>query len=118
MMEKKFIIPPEDIRPLAVGYGECVIPDTVLVSGMPIVRICRVMPERLKDSGWRFLAGIETAEYMSDRCRCGVYDVNVAANYCPEIIEFLDAIPYTAFEKAANGRWYDVSLSTDWTKLW
>ena len=115
MMEKKFIIPPEDIQPLAMGYGECIIPDTVLVSGMPITHIFRVAPENRLDSGWRFYSGIETPGYMKDRQ--GVYDVNIAANYCPEIIQFLDSLPYTAFEKAADGRWYDVTLSTDWTGL-
>lgn len=113
---KKYLIPPEQIKPIAMGYGLCVVPDTILVSGMPVLTMYRVMPSRRQDSGWRFLAGTETAEYLANPAYNGIYDVNVVANYCPNIVEKLDSPPYSAYE-LVNGIWVDVSLSTDWMSV-
>ncbi|MBQ4313771.1 MAG: DUF2185 domain-containing protein [Clostridia bacterium] len=114
---KKYKIPAEDIRPIAVGYGMCIVPDTILVSGMPVRSMYRVMPSRRQDSGWRFFAGHETAEYLANPKYNGIYDVNVVANYCPNIIEKLDSPPYSAYELTEDGHWVDVSLSTDWSTM-
>ena len=114
---KKFLIPPEQLRPLATGYGLCMAPDTILVTGMPVRSMYRVMPSRRQDSGWRFFAGNETQSYLADPRYNGIYDVNVIANYCPNIIELLDSPPYSAYELANDDRWVDVSLSTDWAAL-
>ena len=113
---KKYLIPPEKLRPLATGYGLCMAPDTILVSGLPVQSMYRVMPSRRQDSGWRFFAGTETPEYLSNPRYNGIYDVNVIANYCPEIIDKLDSPPYTAYEYV-GGAWVDVSLSTDWMSM-
>ena len=43
------------------------------------------------DSGWRFLAGDESNEYVSDHTNFELCDVNTIANYDPEIIPLLDA---------------------------
>lgn len=51
------------------------------------------------DSGWRFLSGDESDEYMNNPANHGVYDVNTIANYDPEIIPFLDAPIGSAFER-------------------
>ena len=117
MSEKKYKIPAEEIKPLAQGYGYCLIPDTVIVSGLPIRFMYRVMPERRQDSGWRFFSGIESDMYMNFADYHGIYDVNIAANYTPEIMEKLDSPPYSAFLMAADGEWADVSLTTDWAEL-
>lgn len=114
---KKYRIPSEDIRPIANGFGLCLIPDTILVTGLPVKLMYRVMPQYRQDSGWRFFSGTETEEYLANRRLNGIYDVNVMANYCPEIVENLDAPPYSAFEMTDEGRWVDVSVSTDWLGL-
>lgn len=114
---KKYRIPAEEIRPLAMGYGMCLVPDTILVTGLPVRLMYRVMPERRQDSGWRFFAGNESPEYLADPRYIGIYDVNLVANYCPDIIENLNAPPYSAYEKGPGDRWVDVSLSTDWINL-
>ena len=114
---KKFLIPAEKLRPMAEGYGLCMAPDTILVQGNPARYMYRVMPTRLGDSGWRFFAGFETPAYLADSHVNGLYDVNVVANYCPDIIEKLDSPPYSAYEKTEDGVWVDVSISTDWTAL-
>ena len=113
---KKYRIPAEQIQPLAVGLGMCLAPDTILVQGLPVKTMYRVMPCRRQDSGWRFLAGCETPAYLADSRVNGIYDVNVVANYSPNIIENLGAPPYSAYEMTEYG-WADVSISTDWTTL-
>lgn len=114
---KKYKIPANEIRPVAMGYGMCIVPDTILVDGLPVRTMYRVMPERRQDSGWRFLSGTETPEYLADRRMQGLYDVNVVANYCPNIVQNLDSPPYSAYELTDDGIWVDVSVSTDWLNL-
>lgn len=113
---KKYLIPPEKIKNLATGYGLCMVPDTILVSGLPVTRMYRVMPSHRQDSGWRFLAGSETPEYLSNPRYIGIYDVNIVANYCPDIIDKLASPPYSAYE-LMDGEWVDVSLITDWMDM-
>ena len=115
---KKYLIPPEQLRPLAEGLGMCMAPDTIMVTGLPITRAYRVMPTMYMDSGWRFLSGCETGEYLSNPRYNGIYDVNVIANYCPELIDLLkNSPPYSAYERAEDGSWIDVTLATDWLTL-
>ena len=102
---------------MAPGYGACIISDTVTVGGLPIRYMYRVMPERRQDSGWRFFSGLESVEYLSGTDFMGVYDVNIAANYTPDIIDLLNSPPYSAYEKSPDNQWIDVSLHTDWQSL-
>lgn len=119
MKEKKYIIPDEKIRPMLTGRGTCIIPDTVLVYGKKITYCYRIMPEKHTDSGWRFFSGSESEEYLSRRELNGTYDLNIAANYCPELLPILrSAPPYSAFElDRSRNHWEDVTLSTDWSAL-
>jgi hypothetical protein len=54
---------------------------------------------RQYDSGWCFMAGDETQDYMDDPSHHGIYDVNTIANYAPDITSLLDAPPCSAFER-------------------
>ena len=56
-------------------------------------------PDREIDSGWRFMAGYESDEYLSNPANMAIYDVNTIANYDPEIIPFLGAPVGSAFER-------------------
>lgn len=113
---KKYIIPPENIKPLISGYGLCMVPDTILVTGLPVQMFYRVMPSHRQDSGWRFVAGTETPEYLSNPLYSGLYDLNIMANYNPELIPFFDSPPYSAYE-LIDGEWTDVSRVTDWAEM-
>ncbi len=55
------------------------------------------------DSGWAFLAGDESEEYMNNAVNHAIYDVNTIANYDPEIIPLLDAPAGTAFIRTPSG---------------
>jgi hypothetical protein len=59
----------------------------------------RRLPDNEIDSGWRFLSGQETQEYLDDPANLGLYNVNTIANYDPDIIRYLDAPPISAFER-------------------
>ncbi|MGF6495508.1 hypothetical protein ABIE56_003707 [Luteibacter sp. 621] len=64
--------------------------DRIVVDGMPVGMMYRELPINPADSGWRFLAGDEDDDYMSDASRHGIYALNTIANYDRRVIEFLD----------------------------
>jgi hypothetical protein len=43
---------------------------------------------RPMDSGWCFMSGDESQEYMDDDSNHAIYDVNTIANYSPDITPF------------------------------
>lgn len=59
----------------------------------------REAPDEEIDSGWRFMSGSESEDYMANSDNLAVYDVNTIANYDPDIIPFLDAPIGSAFER-------------------
>lgn len=60
----------------------------------------REEPDNEIDSGWRFMAGNESEEYMNDPDNSAIYDVNTIANYDPDIVPFLAAPLGSAFERS------------------
>ena len=97
--QKKFALRANQIKPLAEGYGGCIATDVITVEGRKVGYMYREEPDNDVDSGWRFMSGGESEEYMDDSANHGVYDVNTVANYDPEIIPFLDAPLGAAFER-------------------
>ncbi len=102
MVEKKFFKAAEDMKEVAPDYGACFATDLITVDGHPVGFMYREDPDNEIDSGWRFLAGFESEEYMDDDANMGIYDVNTIANYDPAIIDLLDSAVGTAFERAAD----------------
>lgn len=116
--EKRYIIPDDQLRQLIPPGKTCRISDAILVQGKPLRRFYRIMPEHFTDSGWRFIATTESDEYLARSELFGVYDLNIAANYCPEVIGFFEAPPYSAYEyDPESNKWFDVTLSTDFSVL-
>ena len=99
MRRKNFKLSAEEIMPLAEGFGACIASDKILVDGFRIAFMYREPPDNDVDSGWRFLSGQESDEYMDNAGNHGVYDVNTLANYDPEIIPFLESPEGAAFER-------------------
>ena len=95
--DKRFRLNAGRIHELARGRGGCIASDRITVDGEPVGYMYRDVPHNDLDSGWRFLAGDESTEYMADSGKHGVYDVNTIANYDPSIIPFLDAPQGSAF---------------------
>lgn len=96
---KKFALRPEQIKPLAEGYGAAFATDYITVDGQKVGYMYREEPEDDIDSGWCFMAGHESQEYMDDPENIGLYDINTIANYDPDIIPFLESPYETAFER-------------------
>lgn len=63
----------------------------------------RTKPHNVQDSGWAFLAGDESQEYMDNPNNHNIYNVNTIANYDPQIIPLLDAPVGSAYIRTASG---------------
>jgi hypothetical protein len=100
---KRFRLSAADIRPLAEGKGAGIASDHIMVDGKPVGFMYREAPDDSHDSGWRFLSGAESQEYMEDSENFAMYDVNTIANYDPSIVEYLDAPVGSAFGRSELG---------------
>ena len=110
MQPKKFRLQANEIKELAPGLGGCMATDMITVHGRPVGYMYRVKPDPKSahfsvDSGWVFLAGSESQNYIDDPGNIAFYDVNTIANYDPAIIPLLDAPFGSAFTRdAGSGR--------------
>lgn len=111
-MDKKFLLKPEEIKQLTKNYGACIASDKITVEGYPIRFMYRNDPVDEVDSGWSFLSGFESEEYMEDADNHGVFDVNTIANYDESIIPLLDSPAGSAFEKTPESEIF-VDVSSD-----
>lgn len=105
---KTFKIPGDQIRDVARGHGACVATDKITVEGAPVGFMYREEADGDLDSGWRFLAGTESDEYMDEADNHGVYDVNTIANYDRDIVAFLTSPVGSAFERSDDGTFRQV----------
>jgi hypothetical protein len=71
----------------------------ITVDGRRVAFMYREPPDNDVDSGWRFMSGFESDDYMNDPANHGIYDVNTIANYDPDIVPFLHAPVGSAFER-------------------
>jgi hypothetical protein len=101
---KRFFLLASAIRPLATSRGSCIASDHITVEGRPVCFMYREEPSDEIDSGWRFLSGAETQEYLDTASNLTIYDVNTIANYDPDIIAFLDHPPGSAFGRKPGGK--------------
>lgn len=109
-MTKLFKLSREQIKPLAEGHGACFATDMITVEGYPVRFMYREEPDDKSDSGWRFMSGFESDEYLENSDGTGIYDVNTIANYDPSIIPLLNSPIGSVFEKAeANGGFEEIT---------
>ena len=102
-MNKHFKLSAEQLRPLATGRGGAIASDRITVDGHSVGYMYRTRPHNDLDSGWAFLAGDESDDYMTHASNHAIYDVNTIANYDPDIIPLLDAPVGSAFIRTASG---------------
>ena len=74
--QKKFALRADQIGPLAEGHGRCFATDMITVEGRRVGYMYREEPDDDGDSGWRFMAGRESPEYMDEADNHAIYDVN------------------------------------------
>ena len=90
MMHKNFKIKGGDIKQLIDSYGGCMATDKITVDGELVDYMYRDQPDFKNDSGWRFLSGTETQEYVDNPDKWAIYNTNTIANYDAAIIPYLD----------------------------
>lgn len=73
--------------------------DRITVDGCKVGYMYRESSVRPEDTGWRFFAGDESAEYINNLSNSDVYAVNTIANYDPDILPHLDTPAPCTFEK-------------------
>lgn len=99
MPEKKFHLSAENIKRLVEHDGGCIATDTITVDGRPVGYMYRDSPRHEADTGWRFMAGDESDDYMDDADNHDVYAVNTIANYDRDILPLIDAPIGSAFAR-------------------
>lgn len=97
--KKHFFLRADQIKPLVKGGGACFATDMITVDGKKVGYMYREEPDNQTDSGWRFMSGHESQEYMDNPDNLAIYAVNTIANYDPEIIPFLGARYGSAFAR-------------------
>jgi hypothetical protein len=113
-MKKTFRLRADQIQSLAYGYGACIATDMITVEGRRVGFMYRENADDAVDSGWRFLSGHESQEYLDDVENHAVYDINTIANYDPEIIPFLQSATGSAFERdPTSGRFRAAEFPAD-----
>jgi hypothetical protein len=98
-VEKKFRLRADEIRRLIPPLGGCLASDRITVDGRPVGYMYRDEPDYPEDSGWRFIAGDESQEYLDNPDFCAIYEVNTIANYDPTIIPYLNAPSGSDFQR-------------------
>ena len=99
-MAKQFRLDASEIRNvLPVQLAGCFATDAIMVDGMKVGYMYREPPDHDADSGWRFMSGSESQEYMDDADNLGLYAVNTVANYDPEIVPYVYSAVGSAFER-------------------
>lgn len=100
---KCFRLTAADMRSLAEGRGSCIASDQIPVDGKPVGYMYRESPDHTHDSGWRFLSGEESQEYLDQSENLAMYDVNTIANYDPAIVKYLGAPIGSAYGRDNSG---------------
>ena len=99
MKPKKFKLSPDQIRRLIPDMGGCIASDRITVDGKRVGTMAREVTNRSDDSGWVFLAGDESRSYRKDLKNFTAYHVNTLANYDPDVIPYLYALPGQVFDR-------------------
>lgn len=103
MDNKKFLLLPEQIVPIALGLGCCLATDRIMVDGCQVGYMVRAAPLNEQDSGWQFFAGDEDRDYMEINENHGICDVNTIVNYDPSVLPHLDLPVGSALERDEAG---------------
>ncbi|MDD6489116.1 MAG: DUF2185 domain-containing protein [Clostridia bacterium] len=106
MKEKKWAIPRSSIENVLEWNGAdgCFATDRIMVDNKKVGYMYREKPDNEYDSGWRFLAGDESQEYMDNPENVGIYSLNTLCNYDIDINDYLEYPVGTAFYRDKNGK--------------
>jgi hypothetical protein len=102
-VSKRLRLRRDEIVKLVPAMGGCIATDRITVDGARVGSMARQTSCDEVDSGWLFLAGDESQEYLDDRAHLAVYEVNTIANYDRDIIPYLYALPGQRFDRDPDG---------------
>ncbi|MEH7403656.1 DUF2185 domain-containing protein [Gottfriedia acidiceleris] len=111
--EKKYLISGDMIKRLIDSNEGCIASDRITVDGCKVGFMYREEPYQNgnPDSGWRFMAGDESDEYMNNPANHSVYQLNTICNYVNDIIPLLNSAPGTGYIRDENGK---LVLDEEW----
>ncbi|MCI8407984.1 MAG: DUF2185 domain-containing protein [Lachnospiraceae bacterium] len=94
--------PTEDLVDSKIG---CYVTNRVSLDGCQINYMEKQLPNpQYPDSGWKFMAGDETVEYLSDGTNIAVFSLNLIANYDKEILPLIDAPIGSVYVRNEEGK--------------
>ncbi len=102
MSSKEFIIDPEQIKDIIKPMGYSIVSNMISQNGLLIGFMYREEPFDEEDSGWRFLSGTESEDYLDEENNSKAISVNAVANHDPAIIPYLRKAEDTAWERTAD----------------
>ena len=106
---KALRIPTEELKPLLKDWGDvngCIVSDRIMVDGCKVGFCYRVRPnegQQTWDSGWRFLAGDESEEYLHNPDNSGFYSLNTVCNYDKDVLNIVRAPYGSAYSRGEDG---------------
>ncbi len=89
MNQNEFFVSEESIKDLVHNMGYSICSNKISKEGEKVGFMYREESLDEEDSGWRFLSGTETEEYVDDPDNSKIYGVNTIANHDPAIIPYL-----------------------------
>ncbi|GAB3577911.1 DUF2185 domain-containing protein [Hymenobacter daeguensis] len=92
----------EDFEQIISHTCNCAATDKVVIERLPVGYMRRDDPINDNDSGWQFLWGFETQEYLDDLDNSATYKLNTLANIDRAIIPYLDYPIGTELERVEN----------------
>lgn len=90
------------------GADGCIASNRIIYDGMWVGYCYREKPDNEYDSGWRFLAGDETDEYLDDPKNSGAYKLNTLCNFDPGIMDVLRESIGSAFGRDEEGNFFPI----------
>lgn len=99
MNSKEFQLDPEKIKDLIKPMGYSIVSNKISREGKPVGFMYREEPFDEEDSGWRFLEGSETEDYLDNEDNSKAISVNAVANHDQAIIPYLKARTGTSLER-------------------
>ncbi len=102
MVNKIFKIPKDEIKELIQPIGGCFATDSITIEGNKILVMIKEEPSFENDSGWFFMSGLETQEYIDDPKNIMIFEVNTIANYDQSIIPFLNLPVGSRLERSSE----------------
>ncbi len=77
----------------------CIVSNQILLDGQPVDYMYREASNRENDSGWRFLAGDESTDYLDDAENVRVVSLGALLREDDSVLDLLDAPVGSAFER-------------------